>query len=117
VETVSVQKEAIQFNPITTLRVSSGSKFERLRIVPTNIPQEKLNYITNGCEVVCLDQNSAPTEKLMPCGMRYPEPIRCKPNFFIPILYVCSYIAPFNKTTRACKVHNLVCNRVFSFLN
>lgn len=94
-ETVRVQKEAIQFKPIITFRVSSGSKFERLRIVPTNIPQEKLNCVAKGSEVVCFDQSSAPTEKLMPCGMRYPEPIQCKPNFFIPILYVCSYIAPF----------------------
>ncbi len=34
-------------------------------------------------------------EKLMPCGMRYPEPFGAKPNFFIPILAVSSYVAPF----------------------
>ncbi len=35
------------------------------------------------------------TEKLMPCGMRYPEPFRARPNFFIPILAVSSYVMPF----------------------
>lgn len=94
-EIVSVQKEAIHSNPRITLRVRSSSKFERLRIVATNIPQEKLNCIAKSSETGLANQTTGPSENLMPCGMRYPEPIRCKPNFFIPILYVCSYIAPF----------------------
>lgn len=94
-ERIIVQQQAIQFKPLITLRVSSSSKFQRLRIIPTSLPKKKLNYILENLDIAKTNDNAAPSEKLMPCGMRYPEPIRCRPNFFIPILYVCSYIAPF----------------------
>jgi hypothetical protein len=77
------------------LKTSELRRFVRLRVVPTRIPQEKLNCIIKSSDIGLIDQTSGSSEHLMPCGMRYPEPIRCKPNFFIPILYVCSYIAPF----------------------
>lgn len=40
-------------------------------------------------------ENCFETEKTRPCGMRYPEPFRTRPNFFIPLMSVGSYVVPF----------------------
>lgn len=73
------------------LRTNTKPRFERIRIVEKNMPQEIRLVFQKHCELL----ESEPAEKLMPCGMRYPEPIRARPNFFIPILVVSSYVLPF----------------------
>lgn len=88
-------------NPVAPIRpnfwisIASGPRFERLRIIPTSVPQEVHNRYKNACVTLPSPPIFKGEEKLMPCGMRYPEPSRTRPNFFIPILAVGSYVAPF----------------------
>ncbi|MBX9950035.1 MAG: hypothetical protein K2Y39_12775 [Candidatus Obscuribacterales bacterium] len=73
----------------------SSLKVERIRLVTGTLPQEvRLAFETKNGALLA-QAKCATAEKLMPCGMRYPEPMRVRPNFFIPIISVGSYIAPF----------------------
>jgi hypothetical protein len=63
--------------------------------VSGTLPKEIRVALEKKNHEVSVDTESADTEKLMPCGMRYPEPFRARPNFFIPILAVSSYVVPF----------------------
>ena len=77
------------------LRTGTSPRFERIRIVGGTLPEEvRFEFATKYKTTVVAAANTE-TEKLMPCGMRYPEPFRARPNFFIPILAVSSYVVPF----------------------
>ncbi len=59
------------------------------------VPEEVQVAFERRNQTAVVELENATAEKLMPCGMRYPEPFRARPNFFIPILAVCSYVVPF----------------------
>ncbi len=77
------------------LRTPSTTHIERLCSVTGTLPKEVRAAIEKKNQVVASGFQCGAAEKLMPCGMRYPEPFRARPNFFIPILAVSSYVVPF----------------------
>ncbi len=90
-ETVEVNTAAQSIK----LKINSNRQFERVRFVEKMLPQEMLVAFQEKHFMVVAQSDCAEAEKLMPCGMRYSEPFNAKPNFFIPILAVGSYVVPF----------------------
>lgn len=77
------------------LRRRSTPQIERLCSVSGTLPKEVRVAFEKKNQVIVAGSERVSTEKLMPCGMRYPEPFRARPNFFIPILAVGSYVVPY----------------------
>jgi hypothetical protein len=79
----------------TILRTTSTAQIERLCSVTGTLPNEVRIAFKKRHRTASVEPECAAQEKLMPCGMKYPEPIRARPDFWIPITYVCSYVIPF----------------------
>ena len=77
------------------LRTRSTPQIERVRSVSGTLPKEVRAAFEKKNQVIVAGSERVSTEKLMPCGMRYPEPFRARPNFWIPIIYVSSFVIPF----------------------
>lgn len=79
--------------------VDSAQDFDRIRL-QTAQTSEKLIAVDQRGEnsgEICstAEDNGLNAEKTMPCGMRYSEPFKTRPNFFIPLMSVGSYVLPF----------------------
>lgn len=80
-------------------KINSGNEFDQIRLRTTQAPDELVTAEQSGD--ICSEEGAKTAEdgsdfeKTMPCGMRYPEPFRTRPNFFIPLVSVGSYVLPF----------------------